>query len=138
MIHFETTLKVRYYECDPMGIVHHSNYLRYFECARDEMISAWGYGIEQCQADGITFPLVKAELQFHRPAVSGDVIRVVAEISTVPLAKLVVNQQIFNQKGELCCEGIVTLGFLSAVTGRPTRCPEKLLALMEAADSKYW
>ena len=56
MIRYETSIKVRYYECDPMGIVHHSNYLRYFECARDEMIESWGYGVEQCQADGITFP----------------------------------------------------------------------------------
>ena len=42
MIHFETSFPVRYYEADPMGIVHHSNYLRYFECARDEMIASWG------------------------------------------------------------------------------------------------
>ena len=133
MIRFQTSFPVRYYECDPMGIVHHSNYLRYFECARDEMISSWGYGIEQCQAGGITFPVVKAELRFHRPAVSGDVITVMAEISEMPLAKLVVAQKVLNARGELCCEGTVTLGFLSAATGRPTRCPEKMLSLLEAA-----
>ena len=133
MIRFQTSFPVRYYECDPMGMVHHSNYLRYFECARDEMISSWGYGIEQCQADGITFPVVKAELRFHHPAVSGDVITVMAEISEMPLAKLVVAQKVLNARGELCCEGTVTLGFLSAATGRPTRCPEKMLSLLEAA-----
>ncbi len=133
MIRYETTFPVRYYECDPMGIVHHSNYLRYFECARDEMIASWGYGVEQCQADGITFPVAKAELRFHRPAVTGDVLTVVAEIPQLPLAKLVVNQKVLNSRGELCCEGSITLGFLSAATGRPTRCPEKMLALLEAA-----
>lgn len=135
MIRFETSFPVRYYECDPMGIVHHSNYLRYFECARDEMLSRWGYGIEQCQADGITFPVVKAELRFHRPALSGDILTVVAEIPEIPMAKLTVNQKVLNGHGELCCEGTVTLGFLSAATGRPTRCPDKLLALMEAAQT---
>lgn len=134
MIRFETSFPVRYYECDPMGIVHHSNYLRYFECARDEMIASWGYGIEQCQADGITFPVVKAELRFHRPAVSGDILTVVAEIPEIPLAKLVVNQKVLNGRGELCCEGVVTLGFLSAATGRPTRCPDRMLELLKAAD----
>ncbi len=134
MISYETTLKVRYYECDPMGIVHHSNYLRYFECARDEMIASWGYSIEQCQADGLTFPLVNAQLRFHRPALSGDTLRITAEIDGLPMAKLVVNQKIFNQRDELCCEGTVTLGFLDSATGRPMRCPEKFLSLMEKAD----
>lgn len=134
MIHYETSLKVRYYECDPMGIVHHSNYLRYFECARDEMIDSWGYGIEKCQEDGLTFPLVSAQLRFHRPARSGDTLRITADIADIPMAKLIVNQQIFNQNGELCCEGTVTLGFLNSATGRPMRCPEKFLSLIEKAN----
>jgi acyl-CoA thioester hydrolase len=136
MIRFQTTIKVRYYECDPMGVVHHSNYIRYFECARNEMMDAWGYTVEQCQADGITFPMASAELRFHRPAIAGDFLTVTAEMEKLPLAKLVVKQQVFNQKGELCCDGVVTLGFLSAETGRPTRCPERLLAIMQAAQEE--
>lgn len=131
---FQTKLTVRYYECDPMGIVHHSNYLRYFECARDEMISLGGYGIEQCQADGITFPVAKAELRFLRPVHSGEIITVTAQVDQIPQAKLIVYQQIINSKGEVCCEGVVKLGFLSAATGRPTRCPEKLAAALMAAE----
>jgi acyl-CoA thioester hydrolase len=136
MIRFQTTIKVRYYECDPMGVVHHSNYIRYFECARNEMMDAWGYTVEQCQADGITFPMASAELRFHRPAIAGDFLTVTAEMEKLPLAKLVVKQQVFNQKGELCCDGVVTLGFLSSETGRPTRCPERLLAIMQAAQEE--
>ena len=136
MIRFKTTIKVRYYECDPMGVVHHSNYIRYFECARNEMMDAWGYTVEQCQADGITFPMASAELRFHRPALAGDFLTVTAEMDKLPLAKLVVKQQVFNQKGELCCDGVVTLGFLSSETGRPTRCPERLLAIMQAAQEE--
>lgn len=136
MIRFKTTIKVRYYECDPMGVVHHSNYIRYFECARNEMMDAWGYTVEQCQADGITFPMASAELRFHRPALAGDFLTVTAEMEKLPLAKLVVKQQVFNQKGELCCDGVVTLGFLSSETGRPTRCPERLLAIMQAAQEE--
>ena len=96
----------------PDGSVHHSNYIRYFECARNEMMDAWGYTVEQCQADGITFPMASAELRFHRPALAGDFLTVTAEMDKLPLAKLVVKQQVFNQKGELCCDGVVTLGFL--------------------------
>lgn len=134
MIRFSTSFPVRYYECDPMGIVHHSNYLRYFECARDEMIASWGYGIEQCQADGITFPVARADVRFHHPARIGDTLTVVAEIQDTPLAKLVVRQKVLNQKGDLCCEGVVTLGFLSSETGRPVRCPDRILALMKERE----
>ena len=36
------TLKVRYYETDAMGIVHHSNYIRWFEVARTDYLRAVG------------------------------------------------------------------------------------------------
>lgn len=35
MMYYETSFPVRYYETDQMGIVHHSNYIRYFECAQE-------------------------------------------------------------------------------------------------------
>ena len=35
-------IRVRYDECDPMGFVHHSHYLKYFEIARTEMYRASG------------------------------------------------------------------------------------------------
>ena len=35
---YSTTWRVQYYETDKMGIVHHSNYVRYFETARTEYL----------------------------------------------------------------------------------------------------
>ena len=134
MIHYETTFPVRYYEADPMGIVHHSNYLRYFECARDEMIASWGYGIEKCQADGIVFPVVSAQLRFHASAKIGDTLRVTADIESLPLAKLTVKQAVYNHDGVLCADGTVVLGFLNSKTGRIMGCPEQFRALMEKYD----
>jgi acyl-CoA thioester hydrolase len=134
MIRFETSFPVRYYEADPMGIVHHSNYLRYFECARDEMIASWGYGIEKCQEDGIVFPVSSIQIKYHAPAKIGDTLRVVAEIDGVPMAKLVVKQAVYNQDGVLCADGVVTLGFLNSKTGRIMPCPEAFRKLMEKYD----
>jgi acyl-CoA thioester hydrolase len=39
---FQTEFRVRYYETDAMGIVHHSNYLRWFELARTEYLREIG------------------------------------------------------------------------------------------------
>lgn len=65
MIHFETSFPVRYYETDQMAIVHHSNYFRYFECARNTMMEEWGYSISKCEEDGVTIPIVKLECNFR-------------------------------------------------------------------------
>ena len=134
MIYFETRIPVRYYEADPMGIVHHSNYIRYFECARDEMIASWGYGIEKCQEDGIVFPVVDIQVKYHASAKIGDVLKVTATIESLPLAKLIVKQAVYNQDGVLCADGTVTLGFMNGNTGRIMACPDHFRQLMEKYD----
>lgn len=130
MLNFELKIPVRYYETDQMGVVHHSNYIRYFECARNGLLDAGGYPIEDCEADGVTIPVVSVECKYKHPAHMGDVLTVSAMIDEVPLAKLLVKQEVRNQKGELCASGQVILGFLNKSTGRPVRCPEKLAALI--------
>ena len=132
MMYFETSFPVRYYETDQMGIVHHSNYIRYFECARNLMMKEGGYPIEQCEQEGVTIPIVSVECKFKHPAHMGDVVRAVAAIESVPMAKLTVKQAVYNQAGVQCAEGAVVLGFLNKETGRPTRCPQKLADLIAA------
>lgn len=45
MAAFKTSFPVRYYETDQMGVVHHSNYIRFFELARNQMMAAVGFPI---------------------------------------------------------------------------------------------
>ena len=130
-MHYEISFPVRYYETDQMGVVHHSNYIRYFECARNGLIAANGYPIQECEKDGVTIPIVSVECRFRHPARMGDTVTVTADIDKVPRAKLVVKQAVYNQEGQLCAEGQVILGFLNKETGHPVRCPEKLLKMIE-------
>ena len=132
MMYYETSFPVRYYETDQMGIVHHSNYIRYFECARNLMIREGGYPIERCEEEGVEIPVVSVECKYKFPAKMGDVLRCTAAIEKVPLAKLVIKQAVYNQDGVLCAEGQVILGFLSKETGRPVRCPAKLIEMIES------
>ena len=132
MTHFEVSFPVRYYETDQMAVVHHSNYIRYFEIARNAMMVAWGFPIERCEQEyGVMIPIVTVECRFKHPARMGDVLTAVAEIERAPLAKLVVRQSVLNQDGELCAYGSVTLGFIDAKTFRPVRCPELLTQIIE-------
>ena len=131
MVYSDTSFPVRYYETDQMGIVHHSNYIRYFECARNNLMIDCGYPIEKCEEDGVTIPIVSVECSYRFPARMGDVVRAVAMIDEVPMAKLYVRQAVYNQDGVLCVEGKVSLGFLNKETGRPVRCPEKLVRAIQ-------
>ena len=131
MLVFETKFPIRYYETDQMGIVHHSNYIRFFECARNVMMESLGYPIQKCEEDGVTIPVVSVECHFKYPAKMGDTVTSVARIAKVPLAKLEVEQAVYNQDGVLCAEGKVVLGFLNKETGHPTRCPDVVRELIE-------
>ena len=132
MTHFEVSFPVRYYETDQMAVVHHSNYIRYFEIARNAMMVAWGFPIERCESEyGVMIPIVSVECRFKHPARMGDVLTAVAEIDRAPLAKLVVRQAVLNQNGEVCAEGAVILGFIDAKTFHPVRCPDLLVEIIE-------
>ncbi|MBP5374472.1 MAG: acyl-CoA thioesterase [Bacteroidales bacterium] len=129
---FSTTFPVRYYETDQMGVVHHSNYIRYFEIARDEMMVKLGFPIEKCEKElGILVPIVSVDCHFRYPARMGDVLTASAEVNKAPLAKMVIRQKVTNQDGVLCAEGSVTLGFLDKESFRPVRCPELVTDLFE-------
>ena len=132
MAAFKTSFPVRYYETDQMGIVHHSNYIRYFECARDAMLVQMGFPIERCEKElGVMIPIVSVECHYHFPLRMGDTLTAVAEIDKVPLAKVVVKQAVYNQKGDLCADGFVTLGFIDSKSFRPVRCPEPIVELFK-------
>ena len=129
---FEAKFPVRYYETDQMGVVHHSNYIRYFEIARNEMMVQLGIPIEQCESKlGVLVPIVSVECHFKHPAHMGDVLTATAEVRKAPMAKMYISQAVYNQDGVLCAEGVVTLGFLNKETFMPVRCPEEIVELFE-------
>ena len=126
MVKSELNIDVRYYETDQMGIVHHSNYVRYFECGRVDMLKKFGLPIEKIEEAGVMLPVVSVECRYKVPARLGDTLKVVTLIDEVPRAKLVIRTEIFNPDGLLCCEGKVILGFINSQTRRPVRCPDEL------------
>lgn len=127
----ELQIDVRYYETDQMGIVHHSNYIRYFECGRSDMMAKAGLPIEKIEEAGVVLPVVSVECRYKYPAKMGDRLTIVTCVNEVPRAKLVINNEIYNQDGVLLCEGTVVLGFLDSARNRPVRCPESLATIIE-------
>ena len=93
-IQSETQIEVRYYETDLMGIVHHSNYIRYFECGRHQFLLDVGLPITELEKSGIMMPVVSVEAHYHTPARMGDILRVVSRVEKEPMARVEVRTDI--------------------------------------------
>ena len=125
----EITFEVRYYETDMMGIVHHSNYIRYFETARSKALKDLGLPIEKIESSGIMVPIIHIECDYKIPLKMGDEIKIISKIKELPKVKFTIDSDIFNEKGEKVAFGSVTLGFIHSGNRRPTRVPDFVLSV---------
>ena len=62
------TLRVRYPECDPMGYLHHSVFLQYFEMGRIELLREMGHSYTDFEKAGVFFVVVHVEVKYRAPA----------------------------------------------------------------------
>ena len=120
---------VRYGETDQMGIVHHSNYLRYFEVARLEWLTALGVSYTSMEKEGLIMPVIDVKVTYKTPALFDDSLTIYIFLSELPRVKIIFSYEIKNQKDEIVCTGETTLAFLNAKTRKPVRCPEEFGAL---------
>lgn len=132
MVRCETFVEVRYYETDLMGIVHHSNYIRYMECGRHDMLVQFGIPIWEIERQGVMAPIVEVQSRYLLPARMGDRLKIVTIVDSIPTAKLFIKNEIYNQRGELLNTGRVTLGFIDAETRRPVRAPRSVVEALKA------
>ena len=64
----QLNIRVRYPECDPMGYLHHSIFLQYFEMGRVELLRSVGFSYADLERDGVFFVVAKAEVKYKAPA----------------------------------------------------------------------
>ena len=72
----EATLRVRYAETDAMGIVHHTNYIVWFEVGRGEYMRQQGGDYAQLEAQGHYLPVIEVQARYLAPARYGDLVTV--------------------------------------------------------------
>ncbi len=73
---FRHKIKIRYAETDQMGIVHHSNYLIYFEEARVSFMEHRGKPYHRMESEGILVPVVESYVKYMKPVYFGDEIEI--------------------------------------------------------------
>ncbi len=68
--------KVHYYETDKMGIVHHSNYIRWMEEARMDYLTKSGFSMHEFERLGVTCPVMSLECQYKHSSTYDDEIKI--------------------------------------------------------------
>jgi tol-pal system-associated acyl-CoA thioesterase len=76
MIENRLSIKVYLEDTDAFGLVYHSNYLKYCERTRTELLEQCGYTVGEMQRQGMLFVVHEMGLKFHRPAHLHDVLDV--------------------------------------------------------------
>jgi len=97
--------KVQYYETDRMGIVHHSNYIRWMEEARIDFLSQIGWDYKTLEDMGIISPVTAVECRYKTGAVFGDTVSVSVRIEEFRGVKLKLRYEMKNEAGTVMCEG---------------------------------
>jgi len=127
--------RVRYRECDPMGVVYHTHYLDYFEFARTEALREMGLAYKELEKEGIIMPVIDLAVQYKRPAHYDDLL----EIHTVfaddmPRLRVRIDYEV-RRAGEMVvlATGHVTLCFVDAARQRPVAAPASVVAVFERA-----
>ena len=108
---------VNFYDTDAMAVVHHSNYIRWFETGRVAYLRKYGITLGEMMEDGYVFPkaLTKAKMAFQ--------------------------YRVFNKAtGELMVTGFTQNVFTHRESGKITRLPEKYYAKLQQAmaDEVDW
>ena len=77
----EISIRVRYAETDRMGLLHHANYLVYFEQGRTELLRPLGRSYLEMEEAGFYLVLHKIEVKYRKPARYDDLLTLQTTVS---------------------------------------------------------
>lgn len=129
-----TKYRVNFYDTDAMAVVHHANYIRWFEIGRVEFLRQIGITLNDMMEDGYVFPITEVRCKYVASGKFDDVLR----IETTPVAldkvKMEFSYNIYRDSDNtLLVKGFTQNVFTSRKTGHITRLPAKYYLKMQAA-----
>ena len=86
--------KINYYETDRMGVVHHSNYIRYLEEARCSWLEYLEMPFSLLEENDITIPVLGVNCTYKYHVTFGDIIRIHMDIKEYNGIRMTVSYQV--------------------------------------------
>lgn len=120
----EIQIRVRYAETDRMGLLHHANYLIYFEQARTELLRQMGLTYKDLEDQGFLLVLTKVEVRYKSPARYDDVLSIRTTVERTTAVRIDHRYEV-RCEGRLVAEATSTLACVNR-EGRTQALPEML------------
>ena len=97
--------RVNFYDTDAMEVVHHANYIRWFEIGRVQYLRRIGITLGALMEAGYVFPITKVGAQFHAPGHFDDDLVIETPATALTKAKMAFSYRILNAAGTLLVTG---------------------------------
>jgi acyl-CoA thioester hydrolase len=120
----EIQIRVRYAETDRMGLLHHANYLVYFEQGRTELLRQQGFSYRDIEDQGFYLVLTKVQVRYKSPAYYDDLLTLRTIVQRMTLVKIEHRYELLRN-GTLVAEGETTLGCVDK-SGKVQALPDSL------------
>jgi acyl-CoA thioester hydrolase len=124
MLSGEIQIRVRYAETDRMGLLHHANYLVYFEQGRTELLRSLGLTYKELEDQGHLLVLSKVEVRYRSPARYDDLLTLKTTVVRTTAVRIDHRYDLYRD-GTLLAEGTSTLACVDR-EGRLQSLPEFL------------
>lgn len=116
---FEYRRKINYYETDRMGVVHHSNYIRYLEEARSAWMEALDHPMPKLEAENITIPALEVDCKYKHHVTFGDTLIIKPKVSEFNGVRMTVTYDVRDLDGNVVIEAFTKHCFTKLDTLRP-------------------
>lgn len=131
---FGYTRKAQYHETDKMGIIHHSNYIKWMEEARIALLEELGMGFAGIEEGGVVSPVVSVGVDYKHPVYFGDEVEISVAVTGFTGIKLELSYSFFNRtRNSVCALGTSKHCFVRG--DRIISLKKELPALYEAVCS---
>jgi acyl-CoA thioester hydrolase len=121
-------MRVRFFETDLMGIVHHANYLTFVEAGRVEYLRRRGTDYRALTERGFHMPVIEAHLDYRRPARFDDTLAIETRLGALTRVTVRFDYRVLRDE-ELLATGHTVLACVDSAH-RPRRIPEDVVAML--------
>ena len=108
-IEHKTEIRVIYADTDAMSVVYHSNYFKWFEVGRTELLRNMGFPYSRLEQEGVMLPVIECGCKYIKPAVYDDLLEITAMIKELKAATIIIEYEIYRKStGERLITGFTT------------------------------
>ncbi len=122
--------KVNYYETDKMGIVHHSNYVRWLEEARVLAMDEIGYPVSKLEQENLFSPVLSYSIDIKHSTTFEDLVQIIPKVKAYNGVRLEMSYEM-KLKDKLVATATTKHCFINE-----TGLPQRLNKVIPGLDKK--